>query len=108
MFSKCFAFAFAFVSVFVNDIVLLLAPFRSSSVYHGLLHTQQQPLFQWRIPVDSIALSLFTNNETAMLRIYIYNSLSLSLSVQYREQNQARLLHELHLQHMHVQISSRF
>ena len=44
----------------------------------------------------------------AILPLYIHNSLSLSFSVQYTEQNQAILLHELHWQSMHVQISSRF
>ena len=44
----------------------------------------------------------------AILPIYIHNSLSLSFSVRYIEQNQAILLHELHWQRMHVQISSRF
>ena len=40
-----------------------------------------------------------------ILPIYIHNSLSLSFSVQYTEQNQEILLHELHWQRMHVQIS---
>ena len=47
----------------------------------------------------------------AILPIYIHKSLSLSFSVQYTEQTQAILLHELHWQCMHVykvlQISPR-
>ena len=44
----------------------------------------------------------------AIQPIYIFNSLSLSFSVQYKEQNQAILLHEIRWQRMHVQISSKF
>ena len=52
---------------------------RSSSDHHGLLHTKAT-FFKFG----------------AILPIYIHNSLSLSFSVQYTEQNQAILLHELH------------
>ena len=68
---------------------------RSSSVHHGLIEIQQQQQGHF--------FRFFKIG--AILPIYIHNSLSLSLSVQYTEQNQAILLHELH--RMHV-LSSRF
>ena len=64
---------------------------RSSSVHHELLHTRGH-------------CSKFVKFG-AILPINIHNSLSLSFSVLYTEQNQTILLHELHWQRMHVQIS---
>ena len=69
-----------------SKIIIIISSVMSSSVHHGLLY----------IHIHTI------------MPIYIHNLLSLSFSVQYTEQNQAILLHELHWQRMHVQISIRF
>ena len=74
----------------------IVSSVRSSSVHHGLIEIQQQQQQGHFFRFFKIG---------AILPIYIHNSLSLSLSVQYTEQNQAILLHELH--RMHV-LSSRF
>ena len=84
----------SYFSINVTLTRILFSSVRSSSVYHGLLHTSGH-------------FSKFFKFG-AILPIYIHNSLSLSFSLQYTEQNQAILLHELHWQRMHVQISSRF
>ena len=69
----------------------------------GIDHSTVQSEEMWTgvSQLDSVKSRQFG----AILPIYIHNSLSLSLSVQYTEQNQAILLHELH--RMHV-LSSRF
>ena len=80
----------------ICSITRLISSVRSSSVHHGLIEIQQQQQQGHFFRFFKIG---------AILPIYIHNSLSLSLSVQYTEQNQAILLHELH--RMHV-LSSRF
>ena len=65
----------------------IFSSIRSSSVYPCLLHTY---------PIHFSKIFKFG----AILPIWIHNSLSLSFSVWYTEQNQAILLHELHWQRM--------
>ena len=85
----------------VKNVELLLRFFvssvRSSSVHHGLTLIQCSSSHFFRF-----------FKFGAILPIYVHNSLSLSFSIQYTEQNQAILLHELHWQRTHVQISSGF
>ena len=76
-----------------TNIILMFSIVRSSSVYSGLSHTRimgRRPPFQiWSNPAY----------------IYLLLSLSLFTSIQYTEQSQVMLLHELPRMHEHISAS---
>ena len=82
----------SYFSINVTLTRILFSSVRSSSVYHGLLHTSGH-------------FSKFFKFG-AILPIYIHNSLSLSFSVQHTEQNQVILLHAC--MYKFLKVSTRF